>query len=69
MPQVPNSNELEFLKRSFEFVKIRLIQLGFLNWKHIGFLIKHCKPNEFIKIVLNCHAEIANEHKVFVLRG
>ena len=71
--EIPTSNTLEFLKRSFLFVKIRSIQLGFLDWKQVGFLIKLSRPNEFHKnfkvFVLNCHVEIANQHKVYILTG
>ena len=46
-------------------------QLGFLDWKQVGFLIKHSKPNEFIIrfFALNSHVEIANQHKVLILTG
>ena len=49
------------------------MQFGFLDWKNVGFLIKHSKPNDFIKtskvLALNSHVEIANRHKVFILTG
>ena len=71
---VCNSNfqHIRIFKKIF-FVKIKSMQFGFLDWKNVGFLIKHSKPNDFIKtskvLALNSHVEIANRHKVFILTG
>ena len=36
--EIPTSNTLEFLQRSFLFIKIKSIHFGLLDWKHVGFL-------------------------------
>ena len=59
---------MKFFERYFLFAKIWSIQLGFLNCKNVDFLIKHSKPNEFIKsFVLDTNVEIANQYKLFIL--
>ena len=47
----PTSITSVFLKICFLFVKIRSMQVGFEDWKQVGFFIKHSRSNVIMKFL------------------
>ena len=43
--EIPTSMTSVFLTNSFLLVKIRSTQVGFEDWKQVGFFIKHSRSN------------------------
>ena len=46
--EISNSKTFEFLKRLFQFVRIKSLQVGFADWKQVGLFIKLSWLNVFI---------------------